>query len=270
MPGEMSAADYATLWPQLAQLSPEKVIVTGGEPLMRGDLLPLLAALREADQVRRMTVCLNTNGSLVTPSMARQLREFVDEVRVSVDGTESVHDALRGAGSLRAALDALSCFAVAGFVPRAVITATRTSLSCLDQTLLLLLRHGVTNIRLARFHPMGRRWPPALRPWTRREKRSGQRGARSIRQAKRPRTHPRRRRLVIAGPGAISVFSRTAKCIPATCWRGPNSDAATCVTRGWGRSAVQTDFWQGCKPRISLGWPGKPLAWERFSDREPV
>jgi MoaA/NifB/PqqE/SkfB family radical SAM enzyme len=156
MPVEMSAADYATLWPQLAQLSPEKVILTGGEPLMRADLLSLLATLRKADPVRRMTVCLNTNGSLVTPSLARRLREFVDEVRVSVDGTEPVHDAFRGEGSLRAALDALSRFAVAGFVPRAVITATRTSLSCLDQTLLLLLRHGVTNIRLARFHPIGR------------------------------------------------------------------------------------------------------------------
>ncbi len=48
MPGEMSADEYRALWPALVALRPQKIIFTGGEPLLRPDILQLLRDLRAA------------------------------------------------------------------------------------------------------------------------------------------------------------------------------------------------------------------------------
>jgi MoaA/NifB/PqqE/SkfB family radical SAM enzyme len=85
-------------------LQPEKAILTGGEPLLRPDILDLLRGLREADPEHRVLRCLNTNGQLVTPELARQLVGLADEVRVSLDALRERNDALRGAGSFAAAI----------------------------------------------------------------------------------------------------------------------------------------------------------------------
>src|SRR4029453_18700825 len=73
MPDEMTAAEYRSLWPDLVALRPEKIIFTGGEPLLRDDLLELLDDLRAADPGHAVTRCLNSNGHLVTPELARRL-----------------------------------------------------------------------------------------------------------------------------------------------------------------------------------------------------
>ena len=72
LPGEMSAADLAPLWPQLAALRPSKVVFTGGEPLLRPDLVDMLRGLRAADPEHHVLRCLNTNGHLVTSNFVYQ------------------------------------------------------------------------------------------------------------------------------------------------------------------------------------------------------
>jgi len=70
------AEDYTRLWPELVALDPRKVILTGGEPLLRPDLFDLLRGLRDADPDHRVLRCLNTNGYLATPELARQLVDW--------------------------------------------------------------------------------------------------------------------------------------------------------------------------------------------------
>ncbi|MHC4959484.1 MAG: radical SAM protein [Planctomycetota bacterium] len=67
--------------------------VTGGEPLLRKDVLEIL----EHGAKRGMLMHLNTNGSLVTPEMARDLASAgVASVNVSLDGPDAAtHDRLR-------------------------------------------------------------------------------------------------------------------------------------------------------------------------------
>ena len=46
---QVATAEFARLWPEMVALHPEKVIFTGGEPLLRADILELLGGLRAAD-----------------------------------------------------------------------------------------------------------------------------------------------------------------------------------------------------------------------------
>ena len=106
----MTTAEFDRLWPEMAVLRPQKVVFTGGEPLLRSDILELLGGLRAADPEHHILRCLNTNGHLVTPELARALVGLADEVRVSVDALAARNDALRGAGNFEQAMRALECF----------------------------------------------------------------------------------------------------------------------------------------------------------------
>lgn len=156
LPGELTAQELARSWPELVMLRPEKVIFTGGEPLLRPDLLELLGGLRAADPEHRVLRCLNTNGQLVTPLLARQLVGLADEVRVSLDALPERNDTLRGRGTFAAALHALDCYHAVGFEPKALVTVTSHSLPDLEDLLCLLIDRGMTRVNLNLFRPIGR------------------------------------------------------------------------------------------------------------------
>jgi AdoMet-dependent heme synthase len=76
-------------------------MVTGGEPFMRHDLFPILEELGK----RGLDTYLLSNGTLIDPGRATALAELgVKGVQVSIEGPETVHDALRGRGSLASSL----------------------------------------------------------------------------------------------------------------------------------------------------------------------
>jgi MoaA/NifB/PqqE/SkfB family radical SAM enzyme len=67
-------------------------VLSGGEPLLHPELFRLCDLLREAGIA---SITLLTTGQQLA-SRASQLASSVDEVIVSVDGTEPVHDQIRG------------------------------------------------------------------------------------------------------------------------------------------------------------------------------
>jgi hypothetical protein len=120
LPDEMTTAEFDRLWPEMVTLRPEKVVFTGGEPLLRTDILELLGGLRAADPEHHVLRCLNTNGHLVTPELARALVGLADEAPVSVDALAACNDALRGAVNFEQAMRALECFYSVGFESKAL------------------------------------------------------------------------------------------------------------------------------------------------------
>lgn len=90
------------LFGQLAAVGAFRLGLTGGEPLLRRDLLDILDAATDAG----LHPCLTTNGLLLTESMARALAERpLIWLNVSLDGaTAETNDALRGAGTFDAVL----------------------------------------------------------------------------------------------------------------------------------------------------------------------
>lgn len=76
------------------ELKPLVAIMSGGEPLLRPDLLEIVRTLKTGCAPIR--VFLNTNGALLTPDRFAGLVEAgVDEVLVSLDYPDERHDAFR-------------------------------------------------------------------------------------------------------------------------------------------------------------------------------
>lgn len=153
---EMNTNEFVHLWPELVALRPKKVVFTGGEPLLRPDIVDLLGGLRKADPAHHILRCLNTNGHLVTEPLARRLVGLVDEVRVSLDALPERNDALRGEGNYEAAMQALERYYAVGFEPKVLVTVTSTGLPDLEELMCLLIKKNFIRINLNGFRPIGR------------------------------------------------------------------------------------------------------------------
>jgi MoaA/NifB/PqqE/SkfB family radical SAM enzyme len=156
LPDEMTTEEFTRLWPQLVAVRPQKVVFTGGEPLLRKDILTLLTDLRTADSEHHVVRCLNSNGHLVTPQLASQLVGLADEVRVSLDGLRDRNDQLRGRGNFDAAVRALDCYYAVGFEPKVLVTVTSLALPDLEELLCFLIERKISRINLNGFRPIGR------------------------------------------------------------------------------------------------------------------
>jgi len=152
----MANSEWETIWPALVDLAPEKLVFTGGEPLLRPDLPDLLSSVRRLDVDHRIKRCLNTSGTPVTLAIAQRLRGLVDEVRVSLDALEDRNDRLRGAGSFACAERAIRHFKFAGHDPKVLITVSEVSLPDLEDLLCLLADWGITAVNINLFQPIGR------------------------------------------------------------------------------------------------------------------
>jgi MoaA/NifB/PqqE/SkfB family radical SAM enzyme len=167
LPDEMTMEDFTRLWPEMVAVRPQKVVFTGGEPLLRPDILDLLRGLRDADPEHHILRCLNSNGHLVTPELARTLVGLADEVRVSLDAMSERNDALRGEGNFEAAVQALETYYAVGFEPKVLVTVTAQSLPDLEELLCFLIEKKIARINLNAFRPIGRgygRWEWAVNP----------------------------------------------------------------------------------------------------------
>ncbi|MFQ6015566.1 MAG: radical SAM protein [Anaerolineae bacterium] len=92
-PGEMITAEGKQLLEDLAEFRVPTVLFSGGEPLTRPDLFELAAYARDMG----LRCVLSTNGTLITPAVARRIQEAgFTYVGVSLDGLEPVHDRIRG------------------------------------------------------------------------------------------------------------------------------------------------------------------------------
>jgi len=91
--GELSFDEGKALIDDLAEFGSPVVLFSGGEPLIRKDILELIR--HAADRGRRAVV--STNGTLITRPLAEKLKEIgLSYVGISLDGLEKVHDAFRG------------------------------------------------------------------------------------------------------------------------------------------------------------------------------
>jgi radical SAM protein with 4Fe4S-binding SPASM domain len=104
-PGELTTEEARRFIRHLADFQVPTLLFSGGEPLMRSDLLSLAA---HAKTLGLRTV-LSTNGTLITEEAADGIREAgFSYVGVSLDGVGAVHDRIRGArGAFRDAVEGI-------------------------------------------------------------------------------------------------------------------------------------------------------------------
>ncbi|MCL7488900.1 MAG: radical SAM protein [Desulfobulbaceae bacterium] len=127
--------------------------VTGGEPLLRSDLLDILNEMNH----RNFDVYLLTNGTLVDREMAAALAALaVKGVQVSIEGPEEIHDSIRGAGSFTAACRGISLLVDAGLT--VTLNATLSEINCdrFAEMIALCTSLGAQRLGFSRLVPSGR------------------------------------------------------------------------------------------------------------------
>ena len=98
----LSLEELERLFAEMASMGSFRLGLTGGEPLLRPDLLQII----DAALARGLVPCLTTNGLDLTEELARALgRRRLGWLNVSLDGaTPETHEALRGPGTFDRAL----------------------------------------------------------------------------------------------------------------------------------------------------------------------
>lgn len=77
---------------QIAKEGVKFVILSGGEPLLRGDIHEISELLRNLG----IRTYLSTNGLLINRENVKTIKKRYDYVGISIDGTPEVHDRFRG------------------------------------------------------------------------------------------------------------------------------------------------------------------------------
>lgn len=100
---EIDTASAKRMIDDLAAYGVPVMLFSGGEPLVREDLVELAAYAVE----KGMRAVISTNGTLITPQKAAELKKVgLSYVGISLDGLEEAHDRFRGKkGSFAKALE---------------------------------------------------------------------------------------------------------------------------------------------------------------------
>lgn len=103
--GELSPDEGKALIDDLAAFGSPVMLFSGGEPLIRPDILTLIRYATE----KGMRAVVSTNGTLITRALAEKLKEIgLSYVGISLDGLEEVHDTFRGIrGTFGRVMDAI-------------------------------------------------------------------------------------------------------------------------------------------------------------------
>ncbi len=153
-PQELSTEEALDVVQQLAEMGTAEVAVHGGEAYLRKDWLEIVAAIVE----RGMDCTMVTGGRGFSAELARATQSAgITAVSVSVDGTESTHDELRGiAGSHASARSALQNLADAGVPVGCNTQINRKNFRELDAIADVAIASGAYGWQVQLMVPMGR------------------------------------------------------------------------------------------------------------------
>jgi Fe-coproporphyrin III synthase len=143
-PDELSTEEGKRMLDDLAQFGAPVVLFSGGEPLMRSDLIEL------ADYAvnKGMRAVISTNGTLITPEMAQSLKAVgLSYVGISLDGLEAVNDRFRGVkGAFRMAMQGIEACQKAGIKVGLRFTMNRFNAGEIPSIFDLLEQHDIPRV----------------------------------------------------------------------------------------------------------------------------
>jgi len=153
-PGELSFSEAVKLMRQAWDLGVDIFVFSGGEPLLRRDLLALIAEARRIG----LNCFVATNGTLITKRVARAFAKLDVGVVLGLDAaTPSVHDKLRGVdGAHRRALEGLRNSVAEDLYLHLNVAATRLNLHEVPKVVELGSGLGAHSFFIYFFKPAGR------------------------------------------------------------------------------------------------------------------
>lgn len=157
MPEDMPFVDFARVLDQIAlEKEPSKIVVitTGGEPLVRNDILECGREITRRGFIWGMV----SNGMLLDTQKLQQLiNAGLKTIAISLDGFESEHNWMRGNGnSFCRAVNAIKALTNSDITWDVITCVNARNFSSLSKFKDFLLGIGVTHWRLFTVFPMGR------------------------------------------------------------------------------------------------------------------
>jgi len=139
--GELTTEEGLRVIDDLADFGVPVVLFSGGEPLTRPDLFTLSRYARD----RGLRAVLSTNGTLITPEVAREVQaQGFSYAGISLDGLSDIHDKFRGKrGAFDDALAGIRACREAGVRVGVRFTITRRNQHHLPDILRLLEEEDV-------------------------------------------------------------------------------------------------------------------------------
>ena len=146
--GELTTAEAEAMIRDLASIKVPALLISGGEPLVRPDVLDL-AELAMSLGVR---VTFSTNGTLIDAKKAQRIAKIgVAYVGISIDGGEERHDRFRGrVGAFRDAVRGIRNCRDAGIRVGVRFTVTKDNVGEIDDVFRLVEDEGIG--RLCLYH----------------------------------------------------------------------------------------------------------------------
>lgn len=157
---EMRGEEWRALADGLIEDGVISLFIEGGEPFQRSE--DLLALVRHC--APRMMTRIRTNGTLVTPAVAHELKASgLGGCLVDIMGASAgTHDRMTGIpGSFEAACAGVSALLAAGIPTEMLLILNRHNVGELDDYMALAQRLGVRKVGILRLYPIGR----AKRHW---------------------------------------------------------------------------------------------------------
>lgn len=126
--------------------------ITGGEPLLRADLLDVLTEIGS----HGFAMYLLTNGTLIDFETAELIAgRGIRGVQVSMEGPIEIHDAIRGSGSFAASCVGIRNVLAAGMKVTLNFTLSRANADQMLSMIPLAMELGVQRLGFSRFVPTG-------------------------------------------------------------------------------------------------------------------
>lgn len=138
---QLSTGEAKSMIDDLAAFGSPVLLFSGGEPCMRRDLVELMHYAKNSG----MRVVLSTNGTLVTPELAKSFADVgLSYVGVSIDGGPETHDSFRGVdGSFDRAMEGLSNAQEAGIKVGLRMTMNKLNYQEVDSVFDIMREKGI-------------------------------------------------------------------------------------------------------------------------------
>lgn len=136
----------------ISDLGGKKISLTGGEPLIRSDLNCLI---QKAHQLG-LEVEMITNGTVVKENFLSKTGKLLSHIAVSIDGTEKIHDRIRGKGTYSKSISSIKKILECDIPLSVYVTVNSMNENVISIIMEELISLGIRSYRFNEINKQGR------------------------------------------------------------------------------------------------------------------
>ena len=132
------------------------IAITGGEPLLKEEMFPLISYLELADEIASIDIL--SNATLINESIVDRIRSLkkVRCVQVSLEGASpETNDAVRGRGTFDKILACIRLLRSKNIKGNIMFTLQRRNMKDIPSLIDLAVAEGISSLTIERFVPVG-------------------------------------------------------------------------------------------------------------------